>query len=186
MLETAVCGDGVVGAGEACDDGNTADGDYCSADCSEELAICGDGIVGGDEDCDDGNTADGDACPANCSIVYLCGSDALINAAGTYAGTTSGAGNDFSQRGSGDYAYEFVVPTSGSYTFSLEGTPWDTYLYLLADNCSTTLESNDDVAGGTRWSRFTEALSAGQRVVILIEGYNASDSGIYTLMVTGP
>src|SRR5690606_27026188 len=30
----AVCGDGLVGGLEACDDGNTDDGDGCSADCS--------------------------------------------------------------------------------------------------------------------------------------------------------
>lgn len=30
----AGCGDGVIDAGEACDDGNTADGDCCFADCS--------------------------------------------------------------------------------------------------------------------------------------------------------
>jgi cysteine-rich repeat protein len=31
-----VCGDGFVGAGEGCDDGDTDDGDGCSADCLEE------------------------------------------------------------------------------------------------------------------------------------------------------
>ena len=34
MIEPPVCGDGVLGAGEACDDGNVVDGDCCSADCS--------------------------------------------------------------------------------------------------------------------------------------------------------
>ena len=28
------CGDGILDAGEACDDGNTAGGDGCAADCS--------------------------------------------------------------------------------------------------------------------------------------------------------
>ncbi len=32
----AACGDGLVGAGEQCDDGNTADGDGCSATCQDE------------------------------------------------------------------------------------------------------------------------------------------------------
>ena len=31
--EVPVCGDGVLGSGEACDDGNMVDGDCCSADC---------------------------------------------------------------------------------------------------------------------------------------------------------
>jgi cysteine-rich repeat protein len=34
----AVCGDGIVSAGEACDDGNTVSGDGCSATCQNESA----------------------------------------------------------------------------------------------------------------------------------------------------
>lgn len=60
------CGDGIVGDDEACDDGNTQDGDYCSADCSEVRSVCGDGVIQGNEKCDDGNTQDGDYCDAKC------------------------------------------------------------------------------------------------------------------------
>lgn len=35
FADPAVCGDGVVQRGEACDDGNTEDGDFCSGDCTE-------------------------------------------------------------------------------------------------------------------------------------------------------
>ena len=35
-----VCGDFLVGAGEACDDGNLASGDGCSATCTSEAAAC--------------------------------------------------------------------------------------------------------------------------------------------------
>ncbi len=35
-----VCGDGVVDAGEECDDGNNVDGDGCSAQCRNESACC--------------------------------------------------------------------------------------------------------------------------------------------------
>ncbi len=38
------CGDGIVDTREACDDGNTAGGDGCSATCQiENPAVCGDG-----------------------------------------------------------------------------------------------------------------------------------------------
>jgi cysteine-rich repeat protein len=37
------CGNGVVEAGEECDDGNTTDGDGCGAACEEEDADGGDG-----------------------------------------------------------------------------------------------------------------------------------------------
>ena len=67
--EIAVCGDGILGVGETCDDGNTNDGDGCSSTCQTEAgppASC-DGVWNpGSEDpevvCDDG----GITCLANC------------------------------------------------------------------------------------------------------------------------
>ncbi len=65
----AVCGDGNVDAGEACDDG-TNDGAYggCEADCSALAAHCGDAAINGPEACDDGNDVDGDGCNVDCVI----------------------------------------------------------------------------------------------------------------------
>src|SRR5437879_5781764 len=37
-LLPGICGDGKAGLGEACDDGNTADGDGCSSKCQIEAA----------------------------------------------------------------------------------------------------------------------------------------------------
>ena len=54
----AVCGDGVVEGPEACDDQNTADGDYCAADCGALTGACGDSVLQSNESCDDGVTAD--------------------------------------------------------------------------------------------------------------------------------
>ncbi|MEM9452651.1 MAG: DUF4215 domain-containing protein [Myxococcota bacterium] len=75
----AQCGDGLISdESEACDDGNTDDGDGCSAACEIEngfecmdepstcASVCGDGLVASDEVCDDGNTDDGDGCSAAC------------------------------------------------------------------------------------------------------------------------
>jgi cysteine-rich repeat protein len=63
----AVCGNGIVEAGEACDDGNAASGDGCSASCAREQgAVCGNGAVEAGEECDDGNTTDGDGCSSTC------------------------------------------------------------------------------------------------------------------------
>ena len=39
----AVCGNDVVEADEACDDGNELGDDYCSADCKAVIGSCGDG-----------------------------------------------------------------------------------------------------------------------------------------------
>ncbi|MGN1072573.1 MAG: DUF4215 domain-containing protein [Bradymonadia bacterium] len=83
-----VCGDGVVGASEICDDGNTESGDGCSGDC---LAIedgyicyepgkpcredtCGDHMLDPGEVCD----APGEGCADDCSRVwdgYICTGD---------------------------------------------------------------------------------------------------------------
>lgn len=88
VTEDTVCGDGRVTGVEACDDGDTANGDGCSGNCSREfgyacikglmnqpgesgvsvcyVTICGDGIADGDEGCDDGNTIAGDGCGPTC------------------------------------------------------------------------------------------------------------------------
>jgi fibro-slime domain-containing protein len=60
------CGDGVVSAGEQCDDGMN-DGGYgqCSPGCVLG-AYCGDGIQQGTEDCDDHNRLSGDGCSSSC------------------------------------------------------------------------------------------------------------------------
>ncbi len=69
-LSPAVCGNMVVEVGESCDDGNTEDGDECSADCTMVTvkAMCGNGVVEGDEACDDGNQDAGDGCENDCTI----------------------------------------------------------------------------------------------------------------------
>lgn len=64
---SAVCGDGVVQAGEACDDG-AMNGAYgsCAGDCAGPGPGCGDGVVNGPEACDDGDAVDGDGCNVDC------------------------------------------------------------------------------------------------------------------------
>jgi cysteine-rich repeat protein len=59
-----VCGNGTVGLGEQCDDGNRSNGDGCDSNCTP--TACGNRVVSAGEQCDDGNTVDGDGCDANC------------------------------------------------------------------------------------------------------------------------
>lgn len=91
-----VCGNGRVEGAEACDDGNVAPGDGCSADCSaadslpngagctanqqcasglcdtigdkvcESVNSCGNGLLEAGEDCDDGNVLAYDGCGESC------------------------------------------------------------------------------------------------------------------------
>ncbi len=85
--QSHVCGDGVRGGAEVCDDRNTTSGDGCSATCTLEAGWvcptvgvacvaerCGDGFIAGLEECDDGNTTSGDGCSSGCTIEegYAC------------------------------------------------------------------------------------------------------------------
>ncbi len=63
----AVCGNGVPEEGEACDDGNTDDGDGCSADC-QNVERCGNQRLEPGEECDAGAPGEWLSCSAQCRI----------------------------------------------------------------------------------------------------------------------
>ncbi|HKO90190.1 MAG TPA: DUF4215 domain-containing protein, partial [Polyangiaceae bacterium] len=82
-IEIQGCGDSIVQTGEACDDGNSAGGDGCSATCAEiengfacpvpgqlcsSTVECGDGLISGAEQCDDHNPNSLDGCSATCQV----------------------------------------------------------------------------------------------------------------------
>jgi fibro-slime domain-containing protein len=85
-----VCGNGVLGLGEECDDGNKNSLDGCSATCQTEpgytcpepgkicklIEFCGDGKLSLvlNEACDDGNKLGGDGCSPTCTVEpgYVC------------------------------------------------------------------------------------------------------------------
>ena len=83
------CGNGVYefAKGEACDDGNSFDGDGCSSTCQQETGFtcdttvtpttcnqCGNSIINTGETCDDGNQFSGDGCSGICIVEngYIC------------------------------------------------------------------------------------------------------------------
>jgi fibro-slime domain-containing protein len=93
------CGDTTKEGSEACDDGNTIDGDGCSGGCTFEpdcqtgtcTSRCGDGIKLAPEACDDGNNEAGDGCGADCTteVGFTCDDDSStppgqLNLAVTY------------------------------------------------------------------------------------------------------
>jgi len=93
----------VVDAGEACDDGNTVDGDGCSPACQLGSA-CGNGIVDPGEQCDvgPGNQCDGcnDACQLiaipTCTDGNVCTTDACVPRTGqcAFVAVADGTGCD--------------------------------------------------------------------------------------------
>lgn len=83
-IPASVCGNGTVDSNEECDDGNTVDGDGCSATCTIEQVltpVCGNSTVEQGEQCDDGNTTNGDGCSSTCqteqAIGAVCGNGNL-------------------------------------------------------------------------------------------------------------
>jgi MYXO-CTERM domain-containing protein len=85
------CGNGVIEAGEGCDDGNMMDGDGCTAACTKEIGeMCTDGtecnsgncdgttnvcVCDIDDDCPMGQTCDTDATPHACVMEDGCRDD---------------------------------------------------------------------------------------------------------------
>lgn len=57
---------------EACDDGNSTDGDGCNGLCTSD-ETCGNGYADLNEACDDGNNVSGDGCNADCTSNESCG-----------------------------------------------------------------------------------------------------------------
>jgi len=89
----AGCGDGILQAGEACDDGNTADGDCCSADCQFEAvgSLCDDGqFCTTGEVCDGAGTCGGGQ-PLDCGDGIACTDDACDEANATCVHTPNDA-----------------------------------------------------------------------------------------------
>ena len=90
----SVCGDGLIQAGEVCDDSNTTSGDGCTATCAVEpgyqcagapsvctpMAWCGNGVLEEGEACDDFNNTDGDGCREACLVEagYQCVSEPSV------------------------------------------------------------------------------------------------------------
>lgn len=69
-----ICGNSKIEAGEACDDGNTINGDGCSFSCMVEVIlppICGNRILESGEACDDGNIINNDGCSSSCTLEQL-------------------------------------------------------------------------------------------------------------------
>ncbi|MBW2262587.1 MAG: hypothetical protein JRG91_11490 [Deltaproteobacteria bacterium] len=72
---SAVCGDGLLGPGEACDDSNTETeacdtrhSGACLADCSLLMEACGNGEPDRGEQCDDGDADSMDGCTTSCTL----------------------------------------------------------------------------------------------------------------------
>ncbi|MDC0670774.1 hypothetical protein [Nannocystis radixulma] len=85
----AICGDGVIGAGEGCDDGNSEDGDGCSAECSvetpEEPTGGAQSTSSSDSEGDDSGESEDSATGGNATDTAGCGCHGAGGAGGSSA-----------------------------------------------------------------------------------------------------
>ncbi|MEN0066372.1 MAG: putative metal-binding motif-containing protein [Myxococcota bacterium] len=162
---------------EICNNGIDED---CSGIADDIIEICTDSI---DNDCDGFQ----DCADVDCSPTPFCCSDvALASVVPTsYFGTTFGQGDDrdpgCSFSFATDVAHRFVAPETGTYVFDTFGSSFDTVLALY-DTCNgASIACNDDAGGGSQ-SELTLSMTAGEVILISVDGIFSS-SGNYTLNV---
>ena len=111
------------------------------------------------------------------------------------SGSTLGMGNDFEgscgSTGGEDVAFLWEAPEDGCWSFTSDGSSFDTLLRLYrADgsgiSCggegSSELYCDDDGGSGLT-SRISHTASAGDRFVIVLDGYSSFASGAYVLSI---
>lgn len=142
-----------------------------------------------------GFTTDSDEMPETEGLSGSAGDDGTTTGTGSACpsesfedstfGTTLGRANTASGSCGGDQAsdqaFEFTAAQDGNYTFSTDGSDFDTVLYVLdGDQCGGPELMCDDDGGDSTQSRVTVALIEGQAVVVVVDGYS-DQSGAFTL-----
>jgi hypothetical protein len=105
-------------------------------------------------------------------------------------GSTNGAGDQHdgscSSDGTSEVEYWWTAPATGSYLISLDGSNYDTLLYVREGGCDgAEMGCNDDTFDGQQvflWSSLALDLVAGQTISIFVDAY--SGSGSYQLSIT--
>lgn len=163
-LTQATCGDDTVDLGEACDDGNTDDGDGCQADCLSLTPYCE-------------FTADDDlgTLPA--------GQDT------TWTGDVAAATDNLpdlpcSEVGGGDLMLGFAVEAAGTLTFNVDHTGNDVqYAVVPVDEAcelDVCVDTYPDETG-----QFTVDVQPGLHLLIL-ETFEATSTGETTVVISVP
>jgi hypothetical protein len=117
----------------------------------------------------------------------------MTTGAAVFSGTTIGAGND-SNGGSmtcggedaPDRAFRWAAPAAGTYVFDTVGSLFDTILYLRgACTDTTTLACNDDIEVEVNNLRSSVMLTmtAGQEVVVIVDGYGDVGAGDFVVNI---
>jgi hypothetical protein len=105
-------------------------------------------------------------------------------------GSTNSAGDQHdgscSSSAVNEVEYWWTAPATGSYLLSLDGSNYDTLMYVRSGGCDgPELGCNDDTFDGQQvylWSSLELDLVAGQTISIFVDGY--SGTGSYQLSIT--
>lgn len=153
-----LCGNKVRGASEECDDGNTTNGDGCSATCSiEGTPPCGDGLVWEGEGCDDGNTANGDGCNSTCAVEpqFSCnGEPSICNQ------SCSGSASFFTDGGQSEYIFCDSAVNFSIAEADCEGTGINWHMVRI-DSASENSYINSIISNGNVWLGGTDQSAEG-------------------------
>ena len=185
------CGDGEVDPGEQCDDGNTADGDCCGANCVFEAA----GAQTGQYCTEDGDPCTTDTCDGMGTCVHVppgqcaaCGAPTVIPAAGgTFNSFMTGMSTlDGSCGGAGpEQVFEWTPTLSGLANVATCGSPLDTVVYVREGTCDLGMERGCSDDACFLQSDVSFSSVAGTTYYIVVDSYSASSvGGSFTLSVT--
>ncbi|MFO7565003.1 MAG: hypothetical protein R6X02_20325 [Enhygromyxa sp.] len=107
-----------------------------------------------------------------------------------FAGSTVGAGDEYegscAVMAAPERELHWTAPSAGTYRFSLEGSSYDTLMYIRDGGCDgVELGCNDDTMtqfGLELWSSLELDLSAGQTISIFVDGF--SSGGEFVLSIS--
>ncbi|AGP39001.1 hypothetical protein SCE1572_33635 [Sorangium cellulosum So0157-2] len=154
VFSPATCGDGIVSKPEECDDGNTVDGDGCSAACTLEIDdVCADApvaVLGGNA----GDTTGGTA---------------------VFEGTCTG-------RGTPERLHAFTPPSDGTLRLVLSSET-DQGFYVRTGCSGRQLACVESEIAG-RDERRSIDVEGGVPLLIFVEAYHLTDVGPYTLRLS--
>jgi len=163
--------------GGDCDDDDALISPASDEDCANTL----------DDDCDQLADCEDPDCDGAAACLWPC-ADAVLSATlpHTVGGSTVGARNDWEascvESASPDVTYQFTAPASGTFVFDTFGSAIDTVLHAY-DGCDgEELDCSDDL-GGAYVSEIELDLSAGEVVVVVVDGFFDSTEGAYVLNV---
>lgn len=82
-----------------------------------------------------------------------------------------------------DIGFTWTAPSSGTFTFDTNGSDFDTIVEVRDGSCDGLSLGCDDDGGDSTTSLLSLSLSAGERVVVIVDGYSTND-GNYTLTIS--